>query len=359
MSVIRSPLHSPIYSPVYDPLAGKWAADSGGGHRYWRVEFTGNDAGQDGLSTEHFFVLSEIQALESYGGGNLIHGATISTNATGVASADQSFDKVDDGLFGTASVDRDNVTHQWAPQGVGGGEYVHVEIDLGAGNAKNINIVNLSAGAWAGTSFENLTPSDIRVLYSDDGSDWTLDWTASAPSTWAEWIMQGFVRDGYSEPSYTGSPHKAYRYHRVLGFYPKNELDGYAAVELTMALTSGGANQATGGTPYATREDLGFVAANAFDGNSGTFWFGAGGGAGSSRVANIGVGYDHGEGNAKTISEFKWTCREASGNAFQQTPKGYAFQGSDDGTNWSTLWTGVLDDPSADAILTGLDPLYV
>jgi len=87
-------------------------------------------------------------------------------------------------------------------------------------------------------------------------------------------------------------------------------------------------NVAIGGTATATVAPEG--AGNAFDGNSFTMWF-AGGSHGVGALQ-----YDFGEGHTQVIKAYTLTSPNIKP---ERDPKDWQFEGSNDGTNWTTLDT--------------------
>jgi hypothetical protein len=102
--------------------------------------------------------------------------------------------------------------------------------------------------------------------------------------------------------------------------------------ELEFRASIGGADQ-TGsgaGTAICSTADPSFPASSAFDNSNSTTWF-----------TNIGtnhlpqwIGWDFGAGNSKDIVEFSLTCW-----AWNENPRDFLFQYSDDNSTWTTLYT--------------------
>jgi len=119
--------------------------------------------------------------------------------------------------------------------------------------------------------------------------------------------------------------------HRYWRLYVDAVLGGtvIALTELGLSLTSGGATVTTGGTASANSVSSG-LAANAFDGNSGTWW-----GTASSQVPGW-IAYDFGAGVTKNIKGFSLTSQNSASYA-QTAPTQFQLQFSDDGVVWTTL----------------------
>lgn len=327
-------------------------------HRYWQVEFLSSEFDDNLIGTSDSTGMSELQVLESYAGGNLIHSATLSTNATATTSAGQTFSKITDGLWGHSGADQASQDHMWAPYCLAS-DYVHVQMDFGVGVEKTLNIVRIGGGGWANVNLTEYLPSRIRVRGSDDGSTWTTYWEKDAPAIWTMWAMQDFVRPGYTEPAYSGSPHPAYRYWRALYFSVETALYGYATVELELRTTAGGATVATGGTASAFKNSSGGNGSNApFDNNDATLQYQT---FTSGNRANLWVKYDRGAGNAVRVGQIALKGRPDGGsNNHHQTPKRIGIQGSNDNSLWTTIFTPDLGSPPTDgSFIVRTDPLYV
>ncbi|MEO7097993.1 MAG: discoidin domain-containing protein, partial [Luteolibacter sp.] len=90
-------------------------------------------------------------------------------------------------------------------------------------------------------------------------------------------------------------------------------------------------NVAFGGTATASSNPSGSEGpASAFDGNAGSKWFNANAGASGW------IQYDFGSGNAQTIKRYTVA---AANDVPGRDPKNWQFQGSNDGSTWSTLDT--------------------
>jgi hypothetical protein len=122
--------------------------------------------------------------------------------------------------------------------------------------------------------------------------------------------------------------------HRYWRLYVDAVLSGtsIALTELGLSLTPGGASVAAGGTASASNATSG-AAANAFDGNSGTWWMTV-----SSQVPGW-LAYDFGAGVTKNIKGFSLTSQNSAQFA-TQTPSQFQLQYSDDGVTWVTLAAG-------------------
>lgn len=99
-----------------------------------------------------------------------------------------------------------------------------------------------------------------------------------------------------------------------------------SCTQMEVRETSGGSNVATGGTPSAFATNNGFVPANAFDNNAGTFWVSTGG------SLPYWLQYDFGSGVTRTIAEITWRSR-TDGN-YSEHPNCFEIIGSNDLTTW-------------------------
>lgn len=118
-----------------------------------------------------------------------------------------------------------------------------------------------------------------------------------------------------------------------------------AAVELEFRTTPLGPNQAVGGTAIASHQEFG-AAANAFDGNNGTFWA-----TGTDPGRWIGYQFS----SPIAIKEFTWRAR-VGGEAIQ-TPATFAVDYSLDGVNWELGWTGSFPPFAAGETKTSTAPV--
>ncbi|MEP6990068.1 MAG: discoidin domain-containing protein [bacterium] len=112
---------------------------------------------------------------------------------------------------------------------------------------------------------------------------------------------------------------------------PTTANDSYAAVgELVLRTAIGGANVATGGTASESSHFSGYVAANAFDGNAGTYWE-----SGSGNLTLEWVGYHFAA--AKDIIEIAVVANTPTTQTI--TPRAGYIQSSPDGVTWTTEWS--------------------
>jgi hypothetical protein len=125
---------------------------------------------------------------------------------------------------------------------------------------------------------------------------------------------------------------QTFRYWRLL----LTEAGGYnggALSNIEFREIAAGANAATGGTATAGSTGGG-AAANLFDADTATIWFGT---AGAIAAGTAWISYDFGDGNDVWISEYVVQARPGSDGG--QAPVGWELQYSDDGTSWTAADT--------------------
>lgn len=128
-------------------------------------------------------------------------------------------------------------------------------------------------------------------------------------------------------------PYKPARQWR-LQFTGSNGGSFVGAAEVEFALTTGGADQVTGGTASAFSSFSGLPATNAFDNNNATEWASNGDGLPNSQY----LAYDFGFGVTKDINSIRILPR-AGANTASQSATGFKVQYSHDGVIWYTRWT--------------------
>lgn len=120
--------------------------------------------------------------------------------------------------------------------------------------------------------------------------------------------------------------------HRYWRIYAYGEFNGsgvaISIAEMQFRSTPGGANLTGSGTPSASGESGGTVAANAFDSNNTTYW--------SHEAKTAWLAYDFGVGVSHVIREVVVKTRSDTANG--QLPSVGVIQYSDDGSNWYFAW---------------------
>ena len=151
----------------------------------------------------------------------------------------------------------------------------------------------------------------------------------------------------------------AHRYWRIYIIDTYNGSGGeYAAIaKLEMRTIIGGSNVCSGGTPFASSTYGGpgsnYDAQYAFDSDPHTRWTGD-----TGSYQNSYLGYDFGAGNPKDIAEILVQATY-EGGVSGDAPKNYRMEYSDNGTTYSTSWTGTFASwPAQDPgyIQTGSPP---
>jgi hypothetical protein len=275
--------------------------------QYWRILVTDTQAtGSDSTAG-----LQELYLAASDFGANE---ATTPTNAISDSEFDGNF--VNDNAFdGELS---DNTGNGWASTNTAFPHYIGY--DFGSGNDITIVGIAISGRAVTGASIEQGF-EDFDVQYSNDGSIWATYWS-EASVVWAKYSFKWFH---HTAPSYSGSPHGAHSFWRIFVF----ETGGAntSASEIEFLDVSGGTDQATGGTAVADSVFSSFVAANAFDDNTGTFWAG-GNAAGWMR-------YDFA--SAVEIGAVSWRAR-SDANPEQSIYYGVVQYADSSSGPWQTAW---------------------
>lgn len=91
----------------------------------------------------------------------------------------------------------------------------------------------------------------------------------------------------------------AHRYWRIWCGWTAQQATVLAEIEMRASV--GGADQCSGGTPFATYSHASYPASNAFDNDTGTIW------SSHDHGGDEGIGYDFGAGNEKDIAEVALT----------------------------------------------------
>jgi hypothetical protein len=252
-----------------------------------------------------FIGVGELELLSTSFGTNVATGGTPSASSTFAGfPASEAFD-----------TDYQTIDQRWASASTGGtNEWIMY--DFGAGNETLIEQVNV----FASVSEFDQTVKDILVQYSSDSSSWTTAWadtiTITAGLQFRKTQWPGSVA------GYTASPYGTHTYWRLL----VQSANGAAisAAEVEFRATTGGADQATGGTPSVSALLIG-SAADIFDNNNSTFW------------AINGTGWIKYQFAAPVaVGQVTWRIR-GDGNP-THSPNTLLVQYSDDNSVWTTAW---------------------
>lgn len=298
-------------------------------HRYWQIDLT---ARQDGGALTGGIGCAECELYTTYGGQQLSHIATVTSSA---AASGQVVARARDGLFGVSALG--NFATNVSPA------YMH--FDFGAGNEQIINHVILTAFE---VGFNAGMTRDFTIKSSDDNSVWTIEWTVSGETGWGNYERREFPRDGYTDPSYTGTPHGSHAYWRLVLL--DSASSAYSMAELEMRATPGGADQCTGGTGSAAQSFSGsFDGPKAFDDNTTTLW--------SSTNKNGAQWIKYAFASPVSVAQLSITARNDV--SYTQTPTLFFVEHSDDDSEWTPAWRQTATWSSAGQTQTFTDPRYV
>lgn len=299
-------------------------------HPYWRIEVTANNGAAN-------VGIGKVEMYSGYNRLNQCRGGTpsASSEASGNTAA-EAFDETYTNSGGTP---------RWVSTGATGWIQYHF------GTA--VNVTGVMLRNWFNQGAQMVAA--FNVQWSDDGSAWTTAWSESGETSWGDWEGRWYWDPGYS-PSYSGSPLTTFRYYRELCLLPGSGPTDWSIAEIEIRAAPSGADQATGGTAFASAASA-EAASNAFDNNTATRWRTARGGANDPQS----VGYDMGSGNGFKLAEIVIRSRDDSDAAAGQAPDRGVVQGSNDNTNWSSLWETKAGSPytAASPTRTFTDPFYV
>lgn len=304
-------------------------------HRYWRVFIVANDGEINWSSVNRLEMYSS--ALDGPARVDRCVGGTpiFSTQggAFGTEPATGAFDDTNAVIWVT-SAPSSNRNNCWIGYDFGS----PIQIDRFAIQARDTQVT--------------MSPKTFRLEYSDDNITWTTLFQPADQTGWAVNEQRFFTAPSYSQ-TYSGSPHGAHRYWRVHMARSNNGGSTFAAAEVEMRATPGGADQCSGGTATAHSNFSGsFDAPKAFDNNAATLWSASGG------TSNGWLQYDFGLGVQVEVAEVMIQARNDS--SFTQTPRWGQIEFSDDGTTWSTAWSYAMASTySAGLAQTSTDPNYV
>ena len=281
---------------------------SGTGDRaYWRMRAT------EGQSTL-YFVVAEMEMRESIGGANTAtSGAYIEGGHHTTADGSLAFDNNPATWWRYAVAD--GIEDSWIGQDYSSDPVEIKEITIQARTSPN----------------QNQTPREGVIEYSDDGTTWLKAWAFLT----GNWGAGGSIQTFPDPNPGTGAPsasEAAYRYWRMLctdgasaGFFSISQLE--------FRSTPGGADTANaaqtifGGTP-----DL--PATNAFNGSDAySSWV-----ISRDTPADTWLGQDYGVDGDIPVTEV--LIRPSAGPNANRAPLTFDMQGSDDGTSWTTVWSG-------------------
>lgn len=187
--------------------------------------------------------------------------------------------------------------------------------------------IDLTAGGGA-SALADLTDVDMETAPPTDGQ--SLVWDAT---------LEKWVPETVTGVTVTETPHTYWRI-----WYPASDTEGNygeSAAKIEMRATKGGADQCSGGTPFARFWYSTYVPANAFDNDPVTFWTASGAGQGNGSTApsqNAGwIGYQFA--SPVVVREIMIRARNNDSGAPLQTINAGQLQYSDDGKVWTTAFS--------------------
>jgi hypothetical protein len=262
-----------------------------GAHTYWRVLWPGVTNGYAGVA--------EMEMRATDGGADQCSGGT--PIASGYYESHPS--------FAPANAFDNSTSSEWAAQTTGG------EAWLGYQFASPVEVRQVHMAPRLGQP-EQL-PRQGRFQFSDDGVSWTTAW---------EWQKTWSVADAVTRP--TGTETAASRWR--LKVRTANTLGAVDAAEIEFRATPGGADQATGGTAFATSfYGAGYEPAKAFDNSTATEWV-----QGGISEYDPAIGYQFAA--PVTVQQVAYRARTGWPT---HTPQAGDVQFGDDGVSWITCWT--------------------
>lgn len=248
-------IREPVYLGANMALGGSMAVDvvnTGVTYRYYRIYITAVEAGSTAAA------VSEFEMYEDPYGPNVVGGGTASASSTfGSQTPARAFNYslYEDGT--AAGPDKWSANATTFPQ--------WLKYDFGAGNEKEIKSVGLHFSTLNNTQ----RPTDFLIQGSNDNTNWDTLLTVSGYS-WGDKRYQRFNLDGVSDPP--TPDYGAHTYWRIFVTKIQTTTNSVSCAELEFRATAGGADQTSGGTPFALSNFTGEGAANAFDNNAATKW---------------------------------------------------------------------------------------
>lgn len=166
----------------------------------------------------------------------------------------------------------------------------------------------------------------LTVEYSDDGSTWTVAKTVSGSIATGRYILYWFGTFIDTEPSA-----KSYYRLMILQVQTTSSVGRSSAAEVEMFLKTGGADQCSGGTPFASDFDPSLPPANAFDNNNTTIWTSPSNTPSKPKW----IGYEFA--SSRIIGGFSFRVRPVAGTD-NESPVGLLLQAGDSTSGpWQTV----------------------
>lgn len=290
-------------SAAYTPPSGV------GAHRYWAISGVGAGSFFLGAGNRYWNV-TEAQFLDQNLAA-ITSGSAISTTTFGGFPASNAFD----GNTGTvASLNANN-----AHAGTG---LCYVGRDFGSAVTVSAATVTcdgdgLAAGNGGCTTWQ--------IIYSDDGSNWTV--AASASNNGRAFVQ---ALGGINEPADASAA--AASHARLVILYTRGDATSTCRCSTAeVEFLASGTDQATGGTPFASTADGSFPIANAFDNNNSTIWTSSNGTR--NRPQHAGYGFS----GTPAIDGFSFTQRNPAGAADESPVELVLQRGSSSTGPWTTV----------------------
>lgn len=205
-------------------------------HRYWRLYVTAVQAG-------YYVGLSEIELFDATY-ADVTSSAMAITTSTSLGA----------GYVGSNAFN-DTASDQWISSGLtapSAGTPEWIQIDLGAGNAKDVIAMSLR-GRYDGQSWvPEQCPKTFKLKYSDDGSAWSDLISVTNLSAWISWNGERRFFDAGGEMAVPPPPSIAVgtasrQFWRVRAT-ATGSIHNTGVSNIAFATTNGGADTTTGGT---------------------------------------------------------------------------------------------------------------
>jgi len=271
--------------------------------RYWRVYITDNNGdAYDEIPSVEFYENFQT-GIASLAGGSSFESSFYAAGYEG--------SKVFDGNTPTVWI---SATGAGYPQWVG--------YDYGPGRTVNVNTVAITGA----NGNPNRSPKDFDIQYSFNGSTWFTAWSVTGSTGWTGLERRTFY-DTTVDPVYA-NPKRMWRV-----YITETNSPNLAEITELRFNNAAGTNAPLTGSAFASSQNGGSVASNAFDSNNGTFW------TSLAMPPDAWLAYDFGAGNNQDIVETDITFFGAG-----RCPKTFKIEYSGDGLRWKGLWNYFNND---------------
>jgi hypothetical protein len=224
-------------------------------HRYWRLSITAAKTDVSGVVSVHNMILAESQ-----GGPDTAAAGTVTANSS-------------QGGFGPARATDGDRTTNWVSAGGAFPRILQIDYGASSGDWKdNAEIRLVCDAAWAPQA-----PKDYTLDYSDDASSWTTVITVTGETSWA--TVGGASGEFVSRIARTGGcpdTLPGYLFYRLY-ISAGNDAAQAAVGEVEFRDTIAGTDRSQVKPVIYSQQSGGNIAANAFDNNVATGWFGTAG----------------------------------------------------------------------------------